>query len=97
MTFPPGSPPDDVPGPRPGTPPGSEPADPWTEDEARRRAAQDEGWVSESGGLGPIPGRTWRRGNSRVVVGGCCLPLPIGCLTTVVAAAVVVARARRAG
>lgn len=77
--------------------PGSEPTDPWAEDEARRAQEQDR-WVSESGGMGPVPSRTWRRGNSRVVVGGCCLPLPIGCLTTVLAAgalaAVGVARRR---
>lgn len=74
--------------------PGPEPADPWAEDEAAR--AEQDRWVSESGGMGPIPSRTWSRGNSRVVVGGCCLPLPIGCLTVVAAAgAAVVAVARR--
>ena len=38
--------------------------------------------------LAPIPtySRTTRRGN-RVSVGGCCLPLPIGCLTMTLAAA----------
>lgn len=96
MTFP-------SPGPRDGLPdpdqaPGVEPADPWAEDEVRRRAQQPEGWTSEPGGLGPLPGRTWRRGNTRVTVGGCCLPLPIGCLTTLVAAGVAAAAvARRAG
>ena len=35
--------------------------------------------------MGPLPSRTWSRGNTRVTVGGCCLPLPIGCLTLVVA------------
>ena len=41
------------------------------------------------GGILPIPHRSWttRRG-TRVTVGGCCLPLPLGCLTTVVAAGV---------
>lgn len=79
--------------------PGLEPVDPWADDEARRaeEAAQDR-WVSEPGGMGPIPSRTWSRGNSRIVVGGCCLPLPLGCLTTVMAAgalaAVGVARRR---
>lgn len=78
--------------PRPDAAPGSEPADPWTQDEA----AQDDGrWVSESGGLGPLPARTWRRGQTRVTVGGCCLPLPIGCLATVAAATVVAASALR--
>ena len=39
--------------------------------------------------FGPIPtySRTTRRGN-RVSVGGCCLPLPIGCLTVTLATAV---------
>lgn len=74
--------------------PGPEPVDPWAEDEAAR--SQDR-WVSEPGGMGPFPSRTWSRGNSRVVVGGCCLPLPIGCLTVVLAvgaAGVAVARRR---
>lgn len=100
MTFSTPGPRDDVPRPDqpdPDQPPGNEPADPWAEDEAQRRAQQPEGWTSESGGMGPIPSRTWRRGNTRVMVGGCCLPLPIGCLTTVVAAGVVAATvARRA-
>lgn len=86
MAFQGGQVPDDVPRPRPDAAPGSEPADPWAEEEA----VQDERrWASHSGGLGPLPSRTWTRGNSRVVVGGCCLPLPIGCLTTVAAAGVV--------
>jgi hypothetical protein len=94
MTFPTSSRPDDD-LPRPDPVPGREPADPWAEDEARRRG--EEGWVSEGGGLGPIPARTWSRGGTRVTVGGCCLPLPIGCLTTLVAgAAVAVSMARRA-
>lgn len=40
------------------------------------------------GGMLPIPHRTWttQRG-TRVTVGGCCLPLPIGCLTLLGAAA----------
>lgn len=72
--------------------PGPEPVDPWAEEEARRardeaiRAQDEGGWVAEPGGMGPVPSRTWRRGNSRVVVGGCCLPIPLGCLTTVLAA-----------
>lgn len=38
----------------------------------------------------PFPHRTFRtRGGSQVTVSGCCLPLPIGCLTTVVAGAAV--------
>ena len=96
MTFPSPGPRDGLPD--PDQPPGVEPADPWAEDEAQRRARQPEGWTSEPGGLGPLPGRTWRRGNTRVTVGGCCLPLPIGCLTTLVAAGVAAAAvARRAG
>ena len=71
--------------------PGDEPLDPWAEDEARRRAEQEDRWVSEQGGMGPIPSRTWTKGNTRVTVGGCCLPLPLGCLTTLVAAGVVAA------
>lgn len=52
------------------------------------------------GGFLPFPHRTWRtRGGSQVTVGGCCLPLPLGCLTTVAAAGVItavkVAQARR--
>ena len=48
------------------------------------------------GVFGPFPhySTTTRRG-TRVSVGGCCLPLPIGCLTLVAtagAAAVAVAR-----
>lgn len=87
--------------PQPGGLPGSEPADPWAEDAARRQAEEDalrrdEGWTSEPGGMGPIPSRTWRRGGTTVTVGGCCLPLPLGCLTTVLAAgAVAVSAARR--
>lgn len=89
---------DDAPGPHDPTrhQPGPEPADPWAEDEALERAEQDR-WTSEPGGMGPLPSRTWTRGNSRVVVGGCCLPLPLGCLTTAVAlgvAAAAVARRR---
>lgn len=95
MTFSaPGSPRDDEP--RPDALPGAEPTDPWAEDEAVRRQ-QEEGWVAESGGMGPIPARTWSRGNSRITVGGCCLPLPIGCLTTVVAAGLVAATLARRG
>lgn len=94
MTYPDGPEPDDVPRPRPGAVPGAEPADPWAEEEAARRS--EEQWVSQSGGMGPLPARTWRRGNTRVTVGGCCLPLPIGCLTTLAAGvAVTVSVARR--
>lgn len=79
--------------------PGSEPADPWAEDEIRRQQAEQDRWTSEPGGMGPIPSRTWTRGNTRVTVGGCCLPLPLGCLTTVLAAGALTAvrAARRAG
>ncbi len=94
MTYPGSSGPDDFPPPRPGAVPGSEPADPWAEDEARRA---DQQWVSQSGGMGPVPARTWTRGNTRITVGGCCLPLPIGCLTMFAAAAVVVASVARRG
>jgi hypothetical protein len=46
------------------------------------------------GFFGPFPqySRTTRHG-TRVSVGGCCLPLPIGCLTTVLTAAAVVGSA----
>ena len=83
MTYQGGPAPEDLP--RPDAMPGSEPTDPWAEEQA----VDDGRWASQSGGLGPLPSRTWTRGNSRVVVGGCCLPLPIGCLTTVAAATVV--------
>ena len=77
--------------------PGREPVDPWAEDDAQREQEQDR-WSSQSGGLGPIPSRTWSRGNSSVVIGGCCLPLPLGCLVTVLGAgalaAVGIARSR---
>ncbi|MFI7583641.1 hypothetical protein ACH9DO_07590 [Kocuria sp. M1N1S27] len=47
----------------------------------------------------PFPGYSTRtRRGTNVSVGGCCLPIPIGCLTTTVlagAAAVVVGRAAR--
>lgn len=47
----------------------------------------------------PFPGYSTRtRRGTNVTVGGCCLPLPIGCLTTTVlagAAAVLVGRAAR--
>lgn len=90
MTFQGGPRPDDLP--RPDAAPGSEPADPWAEEQL----AQDDGrWASHGGGMGPLPSRTWTRGNSRVVVGGCCLPLPIGCLTTVAAVGVVAVSALR--
>ncbi len=49
------------------------------------------------GTFGPIPtySTTTRRG-TRVSVGGCCLPLPIGCLTlTTAAVGLAVASARR--
>lgn len=49
------------------------------------------------GGVLPVPHTSWttRRGN-RVTVGGCCLPLPFGCLvTSVMVAGVVAARATR--
>lgn len=40
------------------------------------------------GFLGPIPQySTTTRNGTRVSVGGCCLPLPIGCLTVALAAA----------
>ena len=91
MTYQGGHAPDDPP--RPDAVPGSEPADPWAEEQV---AWDDERWASQSGGMGPMPSRTWTRGNSRVVVGGCCLPIPIGCLTTVaVGAAVAVSALRR--
>lgn len=93
MTYP-GTPgPDETPRPRPDAAPGAEPADPWAEEEAARRAEQ--GWTSTGGGLGPLPARTWSRGNTRVTVGGCCLPLPIGCLTALAAAAAVAVSAAR--
>lgn len=51
------------------------------------------------GFFGPIPHYSTRtRNGTRVSVGGCCLPLPIGCLTvlagTLGAAAVSIARRR---
>lgn len=46
------------------------------------------------GGLFPFPHRNFRtRGGTQVSVGGCCLPLPLGCLTTVATVGVVAARA----
>lgn len=50
----------------------------------------------------PIPHRTWTtRGGSQVTVAGCCLPLPLGCLTSVLIAGGAVAlrsvRSRRHG
>lgn len=46
------------------------------------------------GFFGPFPqySTTTRRG-TRVSVGGCCLPLPIGCLTVALTAATVVGTA----
>lgn len=36
----------------------------------------------------PLPHRTFRtRSGSQITVAGCCLPLPLGCLTTMVAGA----------
>lgn len=78
--------------------PGDEPLDPWAEDETRRAqeaAAAEDRWVSESGGMGPIPSRTWTRGGSRVTLGGCCLPLPIGCPVLVATAGLGVVHAAR--
>ena len=99
MTYPGQPRPDDVP--RPDAAPGAEPADPWAEEEAQRRADEvrrgDGQWRSSSGGLGPLPARTWTRGNTRVTVGGCCLPLPFGCLTTLAAAAFVAVSVARRG
>lgn len=94
MTYAGGPGPDDVPRPRPDAAPGAEPLDPWAEEEARRA---DQEWVSQSGGMGPLPARTWSRGNTRVMVGGCCLPLPIGCLTMLAAGAFVAVSAVRRG
>ncbi|WP_409482919.1 hypothetical protein [Arsenicicoccus dermatophilus] len=51
-----------------------------------------QGWGAPMGGprsgpsLFPFPSWTTRtRGGSTVTVGGCCLPLPIGCLATTLA------------
>ena len=39
------------------------------------------------GWIGPMPSYSWRtRRGSRVSVTGCCLPLPLGCLTLVLGA-----------
>lgn len=39
------------------------------------------------GGLFPFPHRSWRTNRgTQVTVGGCCLPLPLGCLTTLAVA-----------
>ena len=41
-------------------------------------------------GFRPFPVPHWStttRGGTRVSCGGCCLPIPLGCLATVVAAA----------
>ncbi len=95
MSIPGGSTPDDAPQPRPDGPPGAEPLDPWAQEEAAR---EEERWVASGGGLGPLPARTWTRGQTRVTVGGCCLPLPLGCLTVLAtAAAVAVSWGRRPG
>lgn len=63
---------------------------------------QDEvpGTARRSGGFGafPFPHYSTRtRSGTQVSVGGCCLPLPIGCLMTlsVAAGAVLAARSRR--
>ncbi|QQS01793.1 MAG: hypothetical protein IPK37_05125 [Austwickia sp.] len=46
----------------------------------------------------PFPNYTTRtRGGSQVTVGGCCLPLPIGCLTVLAGAAVAAVAAHRRG
>lgn len=50
------------------------------------------------GRFGPIPTySTTTRGGARVSVGGCCLPLPLGCLTLSLGGAgmVVASMARR--
>lgn len=45
----------------------------------------------------PIPHKTWRtRGGSQVTVAGCCLPMPLGCLTALGAGAVAAAWKMRA-
>ena len=100
--------PDAAPGSEPADPWAEEQDDPWAEEQAAPWAEEPDGpwaeeqagqaaerWSSQSGGMGPVPSRTWTRGNSRIVVGGCCLPLPIGCLTTVAVGAVVAASALR--
>ena len=62
--------------------PGSEPTDPWAEDELARqqaeqdRLAQQDRWVSESGGMGPIPSRTWRRYSAPLSKTCCTSPRP---------------------
>lgn len=49
-------------------------------------------------GAFPFPNYTTRtRGGSQVTVGGCCLPLPIGCLTILAGAAVAAVAAYRRG
>lgn len=53
---------------------------------------QPMGESQRSGGFGgfPFPHYSTRtRRGTQVTVGGCCLPIPIGCLTACVAAAVV--------
>lgn len=73
----------------PRTGDGAEGAEPWAEQSAPRD--QRGRPVDPFEGL-PIPHRSWttKRG-SQVTVAGCCLPLPIGCLTTVLAAGAVAA------
>ncbi|PLC10958.1 hypothetical protein AUQ48_00160 [Kocuria flava] len=64
----------------------------------RRRAWERSGGHSSGFRMLPFPGWSTRtRRGTQVTVGGCCLPLPIGCLTTTVltAAAVVVATGAR--
>ena len=49
------------------------------------------------GGMFPFPHRSWQtRGGTQVSVGGCCLPLPIGCLATAATVAVGATRIARA-
>lgn len=62
-------------------------------DQPRMSQQSPGGPGSSRGGLFPFPYRSWTtRGGSQVSVGGCCLPLPIGCLTMVGAVSLAAAK-----
>lgn len=82
------------PGPRydPGYDPGYGPQDVTPESSGRLGQPRGSGGLGGSGGFGgfPFPHYTTRtKRGTQVTVAGCCLPIPLGCLTACAAAAVV--------
>ncbi len=101
MPPPPGSPfdqPQDRPPARPDLPGPYEPRPGYDDPFGRPGDLQDESAEPRGGRLRglPFPSYTTRtRGGTQVTVGGCCLPIPIGCLGVLTLAAAVAREVRR--